>query len=132
MRKLFLIAAALLIASSPAFAAAKDNKCYALGSSLIEKLSGCHLEKSSRDTMDYTCDNGFVFIDKPTGFTTLILEDARGKLSMGVDSDVCFVELLDEYGVAVIPAGKLPKGSNGRGLYSLFKEKFMSSQEARP
>lgn len=124
MRKL----TAALVCALAAFAAAKSSKCYTMGSNLIDRLSGCYLEKSSKDFMDYTCDNGFALIDKPTGRMTLIIEDARGKLTMGVAHDGCWAELLDEYGVAVIPAGMFPKGDNGEGLYLLFKKKFLSSR----
>lgn len=126
MKTLFLIVVALLITSPSAFATAKDKECYTIGSNLIKKLSGCHLEESSSDNADYTCDNGYVFIDKSMGRTTLILEDARGKLTVGEAPEACLIELRDEYGVAIIPGKLIPKGNSGKSLYLLFKEKFLT------
>lgn len=122
MRKLLI-----LICFLASFVVAAGNRCYTLGSNLIDKLTDCRLTQSSVDVMDYTCDNGFVFIDKPTGNMTLIFKDSRGKLTLGANAEGCYAELLDEYGVAVIPVGSFPKGNNGRGLYKKFKKKFLSS-----
>ena len=126
MKKLFLIIVALLIASPSAFATAKDKECYTIGSNLIKQLSGCYLEESSSDNADYTCDNGYVFIYKSTGTTLLILDDARGKLTVGESPEACLIELRDEYGVAIIPRRLIPKGNSRKSLYLLFKEKFLS------
>lgn len=105
---------------------AKGNDCYRMGSNLISLFEGCVLDKSSMDYMDYDCYNGSVSIEKATGSMIFVMQDSRGQLTLWAGEEVCGVELVDEFGVSIIPLRKFPKGNNGRGLYKKFKKKFLT------
>ena len=114
----------MLVAILAVFVVAKSNDCYKLGSKLIETFEGCYLEKSSSKYIDYTCYNGVVSIEKESGDMVFVQQDSRGSLTLIAGRYMCAAELLDEYGVAIVPMGTYPKGDNGQGLYKKFKNKF--------